>query len=94
MNTLLPSCVLLAQATETPPASPPGFLQFVPLIVLTIPFLVLVIFMAKRKGKSVALFVILGLIPMVNMVAALWLASQTDAAVLREIDEIKKKLPS
>jgi hypothetical protein len=50
------------------------------------------VFLARRKGRNVALYVLLGLIPVANFIAALWLASQTDASVRAELDDLKKRL--
>ena len=73
---------------DAPPA-PPQFLQFVPLIILTIPMLVIVCALARRKGRSVVIASVLGLIPFVNMLAAVWFASLTDQSVLDEIQALK-----
>jgi hypothetical protein len=59
---------------------------------MAIPFLILLIPMARRKGKDLALYIILAIIPGVNILAALWLASQTDASVNAEIAELKRRL--
>ena len=52
----------------------------------------MILFLARRKGKSIALYFLLGLIPGANMIAALWLASQTDASVKAELQELRRKL--
>ena len=77
---------------ETTQIPAPLWAQFVPLCVLTIPFLVLIVFLARRKGANAAVYILLGLIPVVNFIAALWLASQTDASVKAELEELRKKL--
>jgi hypothetical protein len=77
---------------ETTYTPPPLWTQLVPLFVITIPFLVLMIFLAGRKGRNVAVYILLGLIPVVNFVAALWLASQTDASVKAELEELRRRL--
>ena len=77
---------------ETTHIPPPLWAQFVPICLLTIPFLVLMVFLARRKGANVAVYLLLGLIPVVNFIAALWLASQTDASVKAELEELKRKL--
>ena len=51
------------------------------------------LFLARRKGKSLVLYLILGLIPGANMIAALWLASQTDASVKAELEDLRRRLP-
>jgi hypothetical protein len=54
--------------------------------------LIILILLARRKGRSVALYVILALIPGANVLSALWLASQTDASIKAEIAELKARL--
>jgi len=46
-----------------------------------LPYVVVIGFIAARKGQSVVLFCILCFIPIVNVVAGLWLASLTDVSV-------------
>lgn len=67
----------------------PVILQFVPLIIFTLPFLILIGFMANRKGKSVVLSLLCGLVPFLNIIYALWLASQTDADLLRRLEALE-----
>jgi len=50
------------------------------------------ILLARRKGRNVALYILLGLVPVVNFIAALWLASQTDASVKAELEELRRRL--
>jgi hypothetical protein len=49
-------------------------------------------FLARRKGRSFVPYLFLGLVPGVNAIAALWLASQTDASVRFELEELKRRL--
>jgi ABC-type polysaccharide/polyol phosphate export permease len=77
---------------ETPNVPPPLWMSFVPLVIITLPFLVTMFFLARRKGRSVVAYLLLGIIPIVNMIAAVWLASQTDASVRAELDELKRRL--
>lgn len=46
-----------------------------------LPYVIVIGFIAARKGQSVPLFCLLCFIPIVNVVASIWLASLTDAAV-------------
>jgi hypothetical protein len=75
-----------------------AILRFIPILfVLTgiyVPLMIVLIRIAKRKGKSPGLWAFLALIPGVNVIAPYWLVAQTDISVLREIEEIKKRLPS
>jgi cell division protein FtsB len=66
--------------------------SFVLLIVLTLPFLITMLFLARRKGKSLVVYLLLGLIPGANTIAALWLASQTDASVKAELEDLRRRL--
>jgi len=68
-----------------------GLLAFVPLIIFTLPFLLLIAFLAKRKGINIFLAVVVGLIPMANILFALWLASRTDTMVLERIAKLEQK---
>ena len=45
------------------------------MLVCGLPYVVVIGFIAARKGKSVPLFCILCFIPLVNVVASIWLAS-------------------
>jgi hypothetical protein len=72
--------------------APPAWTSLVPLIIITVPFLITMFFLARRKGRSYVVYFLLGLIPGVNAIAALWLASQTDASVKAELEELRRKL--
>ena len=67
----------------------PLILPFLPLIIFTIPFLILVAFLAKRKGVNLILAVFVGLFPMANILFALWLASKTDLDILKRLKQIE-----
>ena len=75
-----------------PVPPPPLWVSFVPLIVLAVPLLVMTIFLAQRKGKNVAAYVILSFIPGANVLALLWLASQTDEWVTKELRDLRQRL--
>ena len=55
------------------------------MLICGLPYVVFVGFIAARKGKSVPLFCVLCFIPIVNCIAALWLASLTDASVIARL---------
>lgn len=76
------------------PPTPPTWIQFVPLMLLTIPMVVLLCAMARRKGRSVAVAFVLGLIPLVNMMSAIWFASLTDRSILDELDALRRQARS
>jgi hypothetical protein len=73
------------------PHSPPMFLQLIPLLILTVPLVLIVCALARRKGRSVAAGLVLGLIPFVNVLSAIWLASLTDQSLLDEINSLKER---
>jgi len=73
-------------------APPPIWVSLVPLFLIAIPLWVLMFLLARRKGKSFVPYFILGLLPLVNVMAALWLASQTDASVKAELDDLRERL--
>ena len=77
---------------QDPHAQPPSVLQLVPYFILVIPILVTMFFMARRKGKNFLPYLALGLIPVVNFIVMIWLASQTDAVVKTRLEELEKKL--
>ena len=56
-----------------------------------LPYVVVIGFIAARKGKSVPLFCILCFIPIVNVAASIWLASLTDVAVASRLAELEKR---
>ena len=61
---------------------------FLPMIIITVPFCFLNASIAARKGKNVALFVILGLIPFVAMFSSVYPLSLTDRIIIDKIDKI------
>jgi hypothetical protein len=63
------------------------------MLVCGLPYVVVIGFIAARKGKSVPLFCILCFIPLVNVVAAIWLASLTDAAVIARLADLERRTP-
>jgi hypothetical protein len=63
------------------------------MLVCGLPYVVVIGFIAARKGKSVPLFCLLCFIPLVNVVASIWLASLTDAAVNSRLADLEKRTP-
>jgi hypothetical protein len=66
--------------------------QLGPIVLLSIPFLIMNGFIAFRKGKSPILFVILALIPIANIFISMWLISLPDESVLRDVEALKAKV--
>ena len=63
------------------------------MLVCGLPYVVVIGFIAARKGKSVPLFCLLCFIPLVNVVASIWLASLTDAAVTARLADLERRKP-
>jgi len=66
--------------------------QFLPMIIIAIPFLFLNPAIADRKGKNKIKYGLLGILPVVNMFSALYLASLPDKMILERLDTIINKL--
>ena len=86
----------------TPTPSRGGFWNlvgpdFIVLAMITLlcglPYVVVIGFIAARKGKSIPLFCILCFIPIINVVAAIWLPSLTDAAVTARLADLESRTP-
>jgi len=75
------------------PSPPPlaGLLAFLPFFLICGALAVLIAFVAKRKGRS-PLVALLAFVPLVNGLYALWLCSLTDVSVLREIEELRRRM--
>ena len=75
---------------DTIQTEPNVYLQFVPLLFLTcistVPFIVVSILIAPRKGFSTLIACILSIIPIVNLPFVIWLASKTDEKVLARLN--------
>lgn len=63
------------------------------MLICGLPYVVFVGLIAARKGKSVLLFCILSFIPLMNVIAAIWLASLTDAAVKARLADLERRTP-
>jgi hypothetical protein len=61
------------------------------MLICGLPYVVVIGFIAARKGQSVPLFCLLSFIPIVNVVAGIWLASPTDAAVKDRLAKLEGK---
>ena len=71
-----------------------GFPAFIPLILMTIPIVILNITIAIRKGKNPAMYGILSIIPILGFFVCLYLASLTDKSINEKIEKIIKILES
>lgn len=66
--------------------------SIMPMIIMAIPIAIFNLKIAKRKGKSPLLFFVIGVIPMVNIFAFLYLISLTDKEVIDTIQMIRSML--
>ena len=71
-----------------------GFSAFIPLIIMTIPIIILNITIAIRKGKNPAVYGVFSIIPMIGFFLCLYLASLTDKSINEKIEKIIKILES
>jgi len=63
------------------------------MLICGLPYVVIIGFIAARKGNSVPLFCLLCFIPLVNVVVSIWLASLTDAAISRRLAALERRTP-
>jgi len=80
-------------ASSTAFGAPDLIMIAIIMLVCGLPYVVVIGFIAARKGKSVPLFCLLCFIPLVNVVAAIWLASLTDAAVAAQLADLERRTP-
>jgi hypothetical protein len=79
-------------ASSTAFAVPDVMMIAIIMLVCSLPYVVVIGFIAARKGKSVPLFCILCFIPLVNVVTSIWLASLTDAAVTARLADLERRI--
>jgi hypothetical protein len=71
-------------------APPPTIFALLPLFLMSALLAAFIFFLAKRKGRS-ALLLLIGFVPLANVLVAIWLASLTDKSVLEQIEELKRR---
>ena len=76
---------------DSSPSQAPMWIQFVPLIIFTLPWLILLAFIAKRKGINIFLAIVLGCIPLVNFIFAFYVVSRTDTEILDRLKVLEEK---
>jgi hypothetical protein len=69
-----------------------GFGGFIPLLLMSLIFAFILRSIAKRKGKHEWLWFIYGIIPGLNMLVGIWLASLPDMSLYGEIDALANVL--
>lgn len=65
-----------------------GFTGFIPLLIMTLPLIFICRSLAKEKGKNVAAYTILGIVPLVNYFILLYLVGATNKIMERKIDKV------
>ena len=69
-------------------------LQFIPLLILTIPFTAMIVYIAIRKGRHPVLWLAIGIIPLFNLICVMWLLAQVNTDLKIQIklleDEVEK----
>ena len=66
--------------------------MYTPMLIMMCLFCVISINAAFRKGKSVVLYGLLGLIPLINVFTTMFLLSMTDKAVMDKLNAIEELL--
>lgn len=72
--------------TETP-----AIVQFVPFLVLSALIGIVAHLLAKEKGRNIALWTVLGLIPLVNFVCLPFFIGAANLRLERKVDQLLKE---
>jgi len=64
------------------------FAAFIPLLIMTIPLIFICHRLAKEKSRNVSLWTILGIIPLVNYFAVLYLVGACNTVLEEKLDRI------
>ena len=74
---------------------PSLLINLIPLFTLTcisvIPYVILCVIIAEKKGFNTALACLIALVPLVNLPFGIWLASRIDTAVLERLKALETK---
>jgi len=65
--------------------------MFLPMLVVWLPFIIVLGFVAKRKGFHPALAIAIGFLPIANVIFAFYLASKTDLSVLQRLRALEER---
>lgn len=71
----------------------PMFIQFVPLLLLSVLVGVLAYLLAKEKGRNIPLWTIIGLIPFINFIAVSFFIGAANLKQERMLEEILQRMP-
>jgi hypothetical protein len=69
-------------------------ITFIPMLLMSIPILIMNIILAKRKGRNAVLYFVISIIPLAGYFAAIFLASLTDKSINDKINRILEMLES
>lgn len=72
-------------------AQPLGFINLILLVVMSLPFAVIANLLAKQKGRGVALWTILGLLPVINIFCMWYFVGASNLRLEKKIDELLSK---
>ena len=76
------------------PTRDPGFLAFLPLIIMSLGIAVASHLLARDKGRNVTLWTILGLIPLLNFAFIWFFIGASNLRVERKLDELLSRVQS
>lgn len=71
---------------------PNPLLGFVPLFLLSVPLAFVLYFLAKRKGADAPFFFVLGLLPLINWLATVYLVGAPDLVLHAKMDRLLSEL--
>ena len=77
---------------DLPQVQPSPILSFAPIIILSIGFSIIAGLLAKDKGRNILLWVILGLIPIVNFWCMPYIVGASNLRLERKLDALMTKL--
>jgi hypothetical protein len=66
-------------------SQPTPLLGFLPILLLSIPLALVLYFLAERKGQNAPLYLLIGLIPLVNWLATVYLVGAPDLVLHAKI---------
>ena len=69
-----------------------SLLQFLPIVIVTIPIGIITLLLAKRKGRLGFVWKIVGFIPFIGWYPLIYLLGITDKAIYDKLDEISEVL--
>ena len=78
------------EPTEVVQADP--LMSFLPLLIMTIPLIFICRQLAKEKGKNVGLWTVLGIIPLVNYFAVIYLMGAANVQLEQKIDLLLSRI--